>query len=114
MYKRSCERGGEIAMGLGNLVIVDCEAWGGAPSVGRLTEFGAVHYESGETFHGMIWEHRSDPDNPAQSLRPKKLVKPPGFVFEQFGIWLRDLPDKRRPVFVSDNPAYDWQWINDG
>jgi hypothetical protein len=100
-------------MGLGNLVVVDCEAWGGAPSVGVLTEFGAVHYETGQWFHGKIWEHIVNPDNPAQSLKPEVLVANVLNVFEDFSQWLKNLPDKRRPVFVSDNPAYDWQWIND-
>jgi hypothetical protein len=101
-------------MGLGNLVVVDCEAWGGAPCVGELTEFGAVHYETGQWFHGKIWEHRVDPKNPAQSLRPIVLVETRANVFVDFRQWLTRLPDKNRPVFVSDNVAYDWQWINHG
>jgi hypothetical protein len=101
-------------MGLGNLIVVDCEAWGGAPCVGKLTEFGAVHYETGQWFHGKIWEHRVNPDNPAQSLQPLNMVALPEAVFADFRQWLTRLPDKNRPVFVSDNPAYDWQWINDG
>ena len=28
-----------------------------------------------------------------------------------FAAWLRDHLGSSRPVFVSDNPAYDWQWI---
>jgi hypothetical protein len=31
-------------------------------------------------------------------------------VFSNFDDWLKLFPDQ--PVFVSDNPAYDWQWIN--
>src|SRR5580765_941255 len=103
-----------MAMGLGNLVVVDCEAWGGSTSTGILTEFGAVHYETGEWFHGKIWENKVNPDNPAQSLMPNVMISDPGTVFTAFRSWLESLPDKRRPVFVSDNPAYDWQWINDG
>jgi hypothetical protein len=33
-------------------------------------------------------------------------------VYEAFAIWLGKY--QGRPVFVSDNPAFDWQWINDG
>ena len=77
------------------LVSVDCEApFGvGAPSVGDMTEFGAVDVNAlkaarVETFHGT--------DCSAET-------------FTRFRQWL----ELRAPVvFVSDNPAYDFQWIN--
>jgi hypothetical protein len=28
-----------------------------------------------------------------------------------FAVWLKDT-SAGRPVFISDNPAFDWQWIN--
>ena len=34
-------------------------------------------------------------------------------VFEKFDTWLREMTGEERPRFVSDNPAFDWQWIND-
>jgi len=70
---------------------VDCEApYGvGAPSVGDMTEFGAVEYESRQTFHGLDCSE------------------------ETFSAFLTFLRRFRPPyVMVSDNPAYDWQWIN--
>ena len=77
------------------LIVVDCEApFGvGAPSVGDMTEFGAVDVnalQAGrvETFHGVDCSEDT---------------------FRQFREWL----EPRSPVaFVSDNPAYDFQWIN--
>src|SRR5437867_264225 len=80
---------------MGTLIVVDCEApFGvGAPSVGDMTEFGAVDVNAlrdgrVETFHGTD----SSED-----------------TFRQFREWLTP----RMPVvFVSDNPAYDFQWIN--
>jgi hypothetical protein len=33
-------------------VFVDCEARGTSPVHGVLTEFGAVHYDTRDTFHG--------------------------------------------------------------
>jgi hypothetical protein len=80
---------------MGNLIVVDCEApFGvGAPSVGDMTEFGAVDVNAlrdgrMETFHGVDCSEDT---------------------FRQFREWL----DPRMPVvFVSDNPAYDFQWIN--
>ena len=79
----------------GTLISVDCEApFGvGSPSVGDMTEFGAVDVNALKegivlTFHGTDCSKET---------------------FEKFRDWL----DFRRPVvFVSDNPAYDFQWIN--
>ena len=80
---------------MGTLIVVDCEApFGvGAPSVGNMTEFGAVDFNAlregrTETFHGTDCSEET---------------------FRQFREWLAP----RMPVvFVSDNPAYDFQWIN--
>ncbi len=75
-------------------IFVDCEApFGvGAPSVGDMTKFGAVEFDSEATFYG--------PDCSKDT-------------FANFSIWIKGVSfDKGRPIFVSDNPAYDWQWIN--
>lgn len=74
------------------LIFVDCEVpFGvGSPSVGDMTEFGAVDYDTRKTFHG------------------KDCTKA---TFIEFDFWLR-VVSKDKPVFVSDNPAYDFQWIN--
>lgn len=75
-----------------SLFFVDCEApFGvGSPAVGDMTEFGAVEFKSRAYFHGH---------NPSRE------------TFEAFREWLLKT-SKGRPVFISDNPAYDWQWIN--
>ena len=46
---------------LKNLIFVDCEANGKCPSMGKLTEFGAVAYPSKATFHGVLVERKPDP-----------------------------------------------------
>lgn len=73
------------------LIFVDCEApFGvGSPSVGDMTEFGAVEFKSKKTFHGRDCSKET---------------------FTKFKDWL--IQFSGRPIFVSDNPAYDWQWIN--
>ena len=74
-----------------SLIFVDCEGnSGGAPSTGKMTEFGAVEYKSRQTFYGK--------DNSQET-------------FTAFREWLASV-SSGRPIFVSDNPAYDWQWIN--
>lgn len=72
-----------------SIVIVDVEA-GPAVGSGDMREFGAVEYRTMRTFHGRDASRRT---------------------FAAFNGWLREVCDSR-PVFVSDNPAYDWQWIN--
>lgn len=81
-----------------NLIFVDCEADGKSPSTGRMTEFGAVAYPSRATFHGVLAENG------------RVLEKD---VFERFEQWILKVTKGERPIFVSDNPAFDWQWIND-
>jgi len=73
------------------LIIVDCEApFGvGSPAKGEMTEFGAVEFATRATFHGKNCSYKT---------------------FEEFKLWLAQF--KPPLVFVSDNPAYDWQWIN--
>ena len=91
-------------------VFVDCEARGTSPVNGVLTEFGAVHYDTRETFHGRLFEATPDPDNPAISIVGERLATDRE-VAEAFNDWLLRVAGRTRPVFVSDNPAYDWQWI---
>lgn len=95
------------------LIFVDCEAWGKSPRDGQLTEFGAVEYETEQTFHGVIVRSRPSKENPA--IPEVVDIIDPGAemrVFQSFEDWLKKF--NGRPVFVSDNLAYDWQWINDG
>ena len=97
------------------LIFVDCEATGGAPCVGTLTEFGAVHYQTMATFYGKFVDAKPDPRNPAVPLiEPGCWWEPdPAAVWADFENWIKDRTPCRA-VFVSDNPAYDFQWINDG
>lgn len=72
-------------------ILIDCEAplGVGAPCVGDMTEFGAVVLWTRETFHGR--------DCSAET-------------FAAFCDWIEGFPGPR--VMVSDNPAFDFQWIN--
>ena len=97
------------------LIFVDCEAYGGAPITGQLTEFGAVAYPKLDTFHGVIVKSSPDPDNPAVPLPAGPVNHEHAHdVFVDFQAWLYQVCGNERPIFVSDNVAYDWQWINDG
>lgn len=104
-----------------NLIFVDCEAIGmGAPVAGLLTEFGAVHYTSRSTFRGVLLPHAHFTEWVGKHVdalpddilsRQRSLLQP---TFEAFELWMENLSRQKRYTMVSDNPAFDWQWINDG
>lgn len=109
------------------LIFIDCEASGPCPGLGHLTEFGAVDYTSWVerrewvTFHGVIFRRRPEdiqafPDRQLQDSHHEclELVQPPEAVFFLFDTWLAAVCPTGRAVGVSDNPAFDWQWINEG
>lgn len=78
-------------------IYVDVEAAFNSPcpELGSgMTEFGAVEYETSKSFHGM----RGPTEESWKA------------VFAAFDEWLGQFSPPY--VFVSDNPAYDWQWIN--
>ena len=94
-----------------NLIFMDCEANGKCPSMGKLTEFGAVAYPSKSTFHGVLVERVFSVDSGFRVATGK--VFDDKEVFKKFEKWLLEITEGERPKFVSDNPAFDWQWIND-
>lgn len=56
-----------------NLIFIDCEANGKCPSMGKLTEFGAVAYPSRATFHGVIIEGHRSAENPTTRIYTGKV-----------------------------------------
>ncbi len=72
-----------------SLIFVDCEDIDVVKH--SMREFGAVEFKSRATFHGKDDSYKT---------------------FKSFEDWL--IRFKGRPIFVSDNPAYDWQGINYG
>lgn len=91
---------------MSNYIFVDVEARGSSPVNGTMTEFGAVHGTSKETYHGVLFEGSPDPENPAIPVVGKRLLSDKE-VAEDFANWLRHVCKNDRPVFVSDNVAYD-------
>lgn len=95
---------------LPNYIFVDCEALGVSAVNGTMTEFGAVNYRNRATFHGILFEGTPDPTNPAVPVVGKRVASDLQ-VAQKFSTWLREQCKNDRPIFVSDNVAYDWQWI---
>jgi hypothetical protein len=118
--------------GTSAFVVVDVEATGATPMTGVMTEFGAVDLVTGRSFYGRLWPSTLNPDNPAQQIVADNaapdvyarfmtdggamlgtdLLENRAALFICFTDWLSTLGD--RAVFVSDNPAYDFQWVSCG
>ncbi|HYS80726.1 MAG TPA: exonuclease [Anaeromyxobacteraceae bacterium] len=101
-----------------SLIVVDVEADGPAPHLFSMVSFGAVVVEPslGQTFKGEVRpvSERWDPQALAISgvSREQHLrFEEPGPVMERFEAWLA-AHSKGKPVFCSDNLAFDWQWVN--
>jgi hypothetical protein len=99
-------------------VIVDVESDGPIPAEFSMVCFGAVIFDDllEKIFYGKTRpiSDRFDPEALAVSgfSREQHLgFEEPKTVMESFAAWLTE-HIKGRPVFVSDNPAYDWQFIN--
>lgn len=95
---------------MSNYFFVDVEASGVSPVNGTMTEFGVVHRDTLQTFHGKLFESTPDPDNPAVPIVGERYANErnvAGMLVE----WLKYVGGNERPVFISDNVAYDWMWI---
>lgn len=96
-------------------VVVDVESNGPAPGLFSMTSFGAVVVEEGlnRTFEaGLLPLPGASSD--AEAAKIDQFAGPredPAIVMTRFVTWLGEL-SKNRIVFWSDNPCYDWQFMN--
>ena len=104
--------------GFMSFVIVDVESDGPIPAEFSMVSFGAVLFNDAldKTFYGKTRpiSDRFVPEALAISgfSREQHLsFDDPKAAMESFASWL-DQHAKGRPVFVSDNVAFDWQFIN--
>lgn len=101
--------------------VVDVETDGPAPGLYSMVSLGAVRLnrELATTCKGLFGPlHDADYDPEALAVsnttREQHLTYPsPQFAMNLFHEWVvaNTLPGTR-PVFVSDNPAFDWQFVN--
>lgn len=99
-------------------IIVDVEADGPIPHKYSMVSFGAVVLEPtlSKTFYGQVKPISENwiPEALAVSAITRadhEAYEAPEKVMMDFAEWLSQ-NSKNRPVFISDNPAFDWQWIN--
>lgn len=101
-----------------SFIVVDVEADGPIPNKYSMVSFGAVVVEPGlsKTFYGKVkpiselWI----PDALAVSGHSRKEhegFEEPAIVMSKFAEWIAE-NSKGKAVFISDNLAFDWQWIN--
>jgi DNA polymerase III alpha subunit (gram-positive type) len=99
-------------------VMVDVEADGPSPGDYSMICFGAVLVEEGldKTFYGRLRPVSDKWVAAALAVggftREETLAfDDPKTVMESFARWLKETT-KGRPMFVSDNNGFDWQFIN--
>lgn len=98
--------------------VIDVEADGPIPHKYSMVCFGAVKVEDGllTTFYGEtkpISEYWI-PEALAVSgisRQQHNTFEHPEKTMLDFATWLK-ANSSGKPVFISDNPAFDWQWIN--
>jgi DNA polymerase III epsilon subunit-like protein len=101
-----------------SLVVVDVEADGAIPHKYSMVCFGAVVVEPSlsKTFYGKTRPISDEWNAEALAIsgisRQEHLTfDEPSEVMSNFRDWLNNNV-KGRPIFISDNLAFDWQWIN--
>ena len=102
-----------------SFVMVDVEADGPIPGDFSMIELGAVIVEAGlsRRFHARLHpiSEKWVPEALAVSghTREQTLAfDPPVECMDRFRTWLRTELPGRRPLFISDNNGFDWQFIN--
>lgn len=98
-------------------IVVDVESDNPTPATGSMICFGAVLVsDMSKTFYGETapLTDRYDPDTLAVSgikREQHELFQDSYYTMNNFRNWIVEVA-KPPYIFVSDNPAYDWQWIN--
>jgi DNA polymerase III epsilon subunit-like protein len=98
--------------------VVDVEADGPIPGDYSMTEFGAVlvRGDLSERFYGNCHPVSDKWDAKALAISGKSREEVLKFsnpleTMKEFRDWIKKT-SKGRPIFISDNPCFDWQFIN--
>lgn len=101
-----------------SLIVVDVEADGAVPHLFSMVCFGAIVVEPSlsKTFYGAVKPISEEWDADALAVsgisREEHLTfDDPHEVMLKFKEWIA-ANSTGRPIFISDNLAFDWQWIN--
>lgn len=98
-------------------IVVDVESDDQSPATGSMVCFGAVLVnDHSKTFYGKIKPILSTWNPDALSIsgfsrEEHERFDEPKEVMEKFAKWIEDVSEGS-PTFISDNPAFDFSWIN--
>lgn len=99
-------------------IVIDVESDGPSPFDRSMVCFGAVLVsDQTKTFYGQT-RPINDTWNPDAlavsgfSREEHEKFNDPKEVMEQFEKWILEVCGNSRPIFISDNVAYDWKWID--
>jgi hypothetical protein len=99
-------------------IVVDVESDGQAPGLYSMVCFGAVIVEPSlsKTFYGQTKPITNNYDEESLSIsgftrKDHEKFDDPKKVMEEFDKWIKE-NSIGHPIFISDNPAYDFPWIN--
>jgi len=101
-----------------SIIIVDVEADGPCPGLYSMVSFGAVSIKDDlkSTFYGEtapitdIWVPEALAISGVTREQHLTFSRPEPVMWD-FSAWINS-NYSGRPIFVSDNPAFDWQFIN--
>jgi len=101
-----------------NMFVVDVESNGPCPGLYSMVQFAAVKItdDLANAFHGKLKPLNNNylPEAVAKSgctWEESLLFPEPAEVIINFDDWLYKASESK-PIFWSDNPAFDWQFIN--
>ena len=98
-------------------ISVDIESDGQSPATGSMVCFGAVLVkDTTKTFYRELKTITDQWDPDALAISGFSREEQMGFgdpkkAMEDFAEWLYEVSEGK-PTFITDNPAFDWQWIN--
>ena len=101
-----------------NWIVVDVEADNASPATGSMVCFGAVSVaDMSKTFYGKTKPITSKYNEEALAIsgftRAQHMsFEEPIVTMIDFDGWIDDVVGGERATLLSDNPAFDWQWIN--
>ena len=100
-------------------IVFDVEADGPCPGLYNMISFGLVSLDDpSQSFLGLVAPVKDHPgiiparDISGVSLDEQRDFPEPRGVMEAAVNWLGQITGGRRPIFWSDNPAFDWQYWN--
>lgn len=101
--------------------VVDCEADGPAPGLSSMICFGAIRLDRDlqTTFYGETAPITDDYDKDLDrqfvggiTREQHEAFPDPAIAMTDFANFIQTANRGGHPVFVTDNLAFDWQWIN--